>query len=201
MLKEFAPRCKTFVAASAIGFYGPDRDGIPFTETAGAYNDFMGYTCRVWEEASQKASDFLRTVIIRIGIVLGRDGGAYPQLAGPLSFGIMPILGNGRQMVSWIAIDDLVRLFTFALEHEGLSGIYNGVAPSPVSHRQLMQTIRKVRGGLAIPVPVPAFLLRLLLGEMGGEVLKSCTVSPQKTLSTGFTFDYPDINSALKGLE
>ena len=173
-LKEQAPNCKTIIAASATGFYGPDTPGsIPFTETAPTYNDFLGETCRQWEDATEKANSFMRTVIIRIGIVLGKDGGAFPELAGPLSFGIMPILGSGKQVVSWIDIDDLAGLFLFALENEGISGVYNGVSPNPVTHKQLMYAIAREKGGLSIPAPVPAFALKIALGEMSTEVLKS----------------------------
>ncbi len=200
-LKEYSPNCKTFVAASATGFYGPDRDGlVPFTETAEPYNDFLGETCRLWEDATQKAKERFRTVIIRIGIVLGKDGGAYPKLSGPMAFGIMPVLGSGRQVVSWIAIDDLARLFLHAIEHKGMAGIYNAVAPAPVTHLRLMRTIVKVKGGFRIPAPAPAFMLRMLLGEMANEVLKSCTVSAQKTIESGFAFDYPEIAGAIKTL-
>jgi uncharacterized protein len=200
-LKEFAPGCKTFVAASATGFYGPDRDGlVPFVETAAPYTDFLGETCRQWEDATRKAADIYRTVILRIGIVLGKEGGAYPQLAGPLKFGLMPILGSGKQMVSWIGIEDLARLFVHAIERKDMAGIYNGVAPAPVTHLQLMRTLVKVKGGFRIPAHAPAFVLRLLLGEMAEEVLKSCTVSAKKTLDSGFVFENPDIVSALKRL-
>lgn len=200
-LKAHAPACKTLVAASAMGFYGPDRPGTsPFTESAPPYDDFLGNTCRQWESATLQAKDFLRTVIIRIGIVLGKDGGAFPELSGSLSFGVMPILGGGKQVVSWIEVTDLARLFLFALENGAMSGVYNGVSPNPVSHRQLMHAIAKEKGGLAIPMPVPAFVLKIALGEMSTEVLKSCTVSAAKTIAAGFNFDYPDINGALKKL-
>lgn len=200
-LKGHAPACKTFVSASAIGFYGPDKDGgKPFTEDAAPYSDFLATTCRLWEAASQKATTFLRTVIIRTGVVLGNDGGAYPKFAGPLSFGVMPVPGSGRQIVSWIVIDDLARLYLYALEHGEMSGIYNGVAPVPVTYSQLMQAIKKAHGGFALPVPVPAFALKLVLGEMSGEVLKSCMVSAEKTLKAGFKFNYPGIAGAIKCL-
>ena len=200
-LREYSPHCKTLVSASAIGYYGPDREGaVPFTETAAPYTDFLGDTCRLWESASQKGNEFLRTVIIRMGIVLGKDGGAYPRFARPVSLGIMPILGPGTQMVSWIAIDDLARLFLYALEHDEISGTYNAVAPDPVSQWLLIRTIAKVKGGIRIPTHIPAFVLEILLGEMSSEVLKSCTVSAQKTLGSGFTFHYADITSAIQVL-
>ncbi|MCD6012780.1 MAG: hypothetical protein K0Q79_2642 [Flavipsychrobacter sp.] len=200
-LKVHAPGCKSFIAASATGFYGPDRPGMmPFTEASPPYNDFLGETCRQWEAATEKAGNHFRTVIIRIGIVLGKDGGAFPELAKPLSFGVMPILGSGKQVVCWIDIDDLARLFLFMLENEGLSGIFNGVAPNPVTHKELMYAIAKEKGGLKIPVPVPAFVLKIALGEMSTEILKSCTVSAAKTLGTGFTFRHPDLSGTLKRL-
>jgi uncharacterized protein len=198
-IKEHAPNCKTLVSASAIGYYGPDRKGAsPFTETAPPYNDFMATVCREWERAALQAEEFMRTVIIRTGIVLGKDGGSFPKLAGPMSFGIMPILGSGRQIVSWIAIDDLAALYLFALENTHMGGIYNGVAPRPVEHKLMMRTIAKAKGGIKIPVPAPAFLLKIVLGELSEEVLKSCTVSAEKISTAGFSFKHPDINSAVK---
>lgn len=199
-LRAHAPKCKGMVSASATGFYGADEDGsIPFKETAKPAKDFLGDTCRQWEAASQTASDFLDTAILRFGIVLGKESGAFPQFVQPMGFGVMPILGSGRQVVSWIEVDDLARLILFALDNK-LRGIYNAVAPNPVTHKQLMQTIAKEKGGLKIPVPVPAFLLKIALGELSEEVLKSCTVSAQKTLATGFSFNYPEIDSAVKAI-
>ncbi len=201
-LRLYAPRCKSLVAASAIGFYGAGKPGAPpFTESAPPAADFLGNTCFQWEEALRKGNELMRTVVIRIGIVLGKGGGAYPQLSGPLSFGVRPILGSGSQVVSWIAIDDLARMFLYMLENIGLSGTYNGVAPEPVTHRQLMRAIARVKGGPAIPVPVPAFVLRLVLGEMSEEVLKSCNVSAKKTLAAGFHFLYNDVAAAIKAIE
>jgi uncharacterized protein (TIGR01777 family) len=198
-LMEFAPGCKTFIAASAIGYYGPDNhDGKPFTESDKPFKDFLGETCRQWEVASQRAQSFARTVICRFGIVLGKESGAFPQFVRPMSYGIMPILGTGSQMTSWITIDDLVDLLLYALEQEQTKGVYNAVAPNPVSHRELMDTIARIEGGIKIPIKVPAFLLKIMLGEMSIEVLKSCTVSGQKILDAGFTFKYPQIEPAVR---
>jgi len=200
-LKQYAPQCRTFVAASATGLYGADREGvIPFKEDAPPAIDFLGDLCRMWEEASHKAEDNYRTVIFRLGIVLGRDSGAFAEFIKPMSFGIMPILGGGRQVVSWIEIDDLARMLLFALEHDTISGVYNAVAPAPVTHKELMKTIAAVKGGLVIPAPVPSFALKLALGELSGEILGSRTVSAQKIQSTGFTFKYPEIKAAVSGI-
>ncbi len=200
-LRNHSPNCKTIIAASATGYYGPDTPGkIPFTETAPCYTDFLGSTCQAWENATNKASDFLRTVIIRTGIVLGKEHGAFPKFAMPLSFGVMPILGSGKQIVPWIEIEDLARLFIHLLEHEQLKGVYNGVSPNPVSYRELVQTIAKVKGGIKLPVPVPAFALKIALGELSEEVLKSCTVSAKKTMDSGFVFAQPEITGAVKAI-
>ena len=200
-LNEHAPKCKVLIAASAIGFYGPDNHySNPFTETAPPSGDFLGETCRQWELASEKARSDIRRVVLRLGIVLGKESGAYPELARPLSYGVMPVLGSGGQVVSWVEVHDLVRLICFSIENESVSGIYNAVAPGHVSHRELMQTIASVKGGIKIPVHVPSAMLKILLGEMSTEVLKSCTVSAEKIAHAGFEFEHPDILSAVKAI-
>lgn len=199
-LRIHGQRCKTLVAASAIGYYGPDVTGHAFEETAPASTDFLGDTCQQWEAATTHASNIMRTCILRIGIVLGKESGAFPEFVKPLSFGVMPILGSGRQIVSWIAVTDLARLFVYAFEHNTMSGVYNAVSPSPLTHKELMKTIAAVKGGLAIPVPVPTFALKIALGELSTEVLKSCRVSAGKTLASGFVFDYPELKAAVTAI-
>lgn len=201
MLRQHAPNCKTLISASATGYYGPDRDNTPpFRETDVYFNDFLGNTCYKWEHEAHRADDFMRTVILRFGIVLGKESGAFPQFARPQSLGVVPILGSGRQVVSWIEVSDLARIICFALEHEEISGIYNAVAPNPVTHKTLMKTIAHQKGGVKIPIPVPSFALKLALGEMAEEVLKSCTVSAQKLLNTGFSFHNDTIEKAVAAI-
>ncbi len=200
-LQQHAPDCKTFVAASAIGFYGPDRPGTPqFTENDTPYTDFLATTCRGWETASLGAAAFARTAIIRIGIVLGKESGAFKEFVKPMHFGIKPYLGGGSQVTSWIAVEDLARLFVYALETERMQGIYNGVAPHPVSQASLMDVAGEIMGGIKLPVPVPAFVLKIMLGEMSVEVLKSCNVSAGKTINAGFRFSYPTIRQAAESI-
>src|SRR5690606_16273736 len=131
-LEKYAPRCKTLINASAIGIYGEDQQAavpLPFTENEPS-NDtgFVAQLCRQWEQAALQAHT-LRVVILRIGIVLGKEGGAFPQFYKPLQMGVMPILGNGKQIMSWIHINDLAAMFLFALQNEKLNGTYNAVAP------------------------------------------------------------------------
>ncbi len=200
-LRANAPHCKTLISASAIGWYGPDvADKIPFTEDAPPAHDFLGETCRQWETEVFRAKDFLRTVALRIGIVLGREGGAYPEFAKGLRFGVMPVLGSGDQVVSWIHVEDVAAMFALAVEDDAMQGIYNCVAPHPVTNRALMKAIATTKGGLAIPVPVPAFALTIGLGEMSTEVLKSCTASAAKTEAAGFSFRFKTIEEAAKNL-
>lgn len=199
-LKQHNPGCKVLVNASATGFYGPDNGRQPFTEDAPAANDFLGRTCMKWEQASERAEAFTRRVVLRFGIVLSRDGGYFREFRKRMMMGVAPILGNGEQVVSWIHIDDLVRMIRFAIERVEMSGVYNAVAPLPVSHSILIHTMARTKGGLRVPIPVPAFAIKLLLGEMSTEVLKSCTVSSEKITEEGFRFGYRDIESAVKNL-
>ena len=199
-LKAIPNKVKTVISASGIGWYGPGKDdGRQFNEADPSSNDFLGQTCKQWEAAIEPAS-FLgkRLVKLRIGIVLSNEGGAYPEFKKPLKFGLATILGNGKQIMSWVHIDDLVRIILFAMENEKMEGVYNAVAPDPSTNKEIVLEIaRKERGGSYIPVHVPTFALKIRLGEMSVEVLKSATVSSEKIQQAGFIFQYPDLGSAI----
>ncbi len=200
-LRSAPHQINTFISASAIGWYGPDEEGAPaFTETAPPAGDFLGSTCRQWEASVQGATALgIRLVTLRIGIVLSGEGGALAEFKKPLRSGVAAILGSGHQVISWIQVEDLCRIFLQALENPGMEGVYNAVAPQPVSNRALtLELARQMRGNRYLPVHVPAWLLRLVMGESSIEVLKSCTVSCEKLRSTGFTFLYPAIRTALQ---
>jgi len=200
-LRQQAPNCHTFIAASAIGYYGPDRPGlIPFSEDAPPYTDFLAHTCMMWEHESWALADAMRTVILRFGIVLGRESGAFAEFEKPTRFGVAPILGLGTQVISWIEISDLAAILVFALENDKAQGIYNAVAPHPVTNAQMMQAIRLEKKGIQVPVHISSAILKILLGEMSTEVLKSCTVSNERISSLGFTFQYPDIQTAVHAI-
>ncbi len=200
-LKQHAPNCRTFISASAIGYYGPDRENlVPFKEDNPPCNDFIGQVCRAWENEANQASGFLRTAILRFGIVFGKDGGAFAKFIQPINFGLVPILGSGKAVTSWIHIDDHCKLILSALENDAMQGVYNAVSPHPVSNESLMKTIAKIKGGIKIPFHVPSFVLKMMLGEMSTEILKSCTVNSDKITATGFTFQYPKIEDAIKDL-
>ncbi len=199
-LRLHAPACNIFLSASATGYYGSDTPGmIPFAEDAPASIDFLGQLCAGWEAAANNATDFARVVICRFGIILGKEGGAFPSFRRPVDFGIAPVLGNGKQMISWIHVFDLASLLLHVLQ-QPVSGVFNAVAPHPVTQKGLIKTIAKEKGGLHISVPAPAFVLKTALGEMATELLKSCTVSGDKIRSTGFRFQYPAIDAAVRNL-
>jgi uncharacterized protein len=200
-LKEHAKQCNVFIAASATGYYGPDRGNeVPFTEADPACDDFLGNVCKQWEMRSSEAAAFARTVILRFGIVLGGGGGAFGQFAKPLAWRVMPLLGSGKQQISWIEIDDLTGIMLYALGYTHVAGIFNAVAPEVVSQAQLMKTIAKVKNKYCLPVHVPAALLKMALGEVSGELLKSCTASSKKIADAGFVFRYPGIDDAVRAI-
>lgn len=197
-------KVRTVVSASAIGWYGPDPlvpNPFPFTEALPASHDFLGSTCKVWEKSILPVTDSgKRLVILRTGIVLSREGGALKEFIRPLQFGIASVLGNGKQVISWIHIQDMVEMYIAALTNDKMSGIYNAVAPNPVTNRNLIMELARIRNKWFIPIRVPVFLLRWVLGEMSVEILKSVTISCKKILATGFQFKYPGIKSALANL-
>lgn len=201
-LHEIPNKVKAVVSASAIGWYGADPaipNPSPFMEDLPPHNDFLGLTCRQWEESLLPIEkQGIRLVRLRIGIVLSADGGALKEFIKPLRFGVAAVLGSGKQMVSWVHIQDLTAMFLFSLENDTISGVYNAVAPQPVSNRQLIKAIASNRNRFYITLPVPAFVLKIVLGEMSIEILKSATVSAAKIQHAGFTFRYAGVEEAVK---
>jgi len=199
-LKTIPNKVKIIIIASGISWYGTDDKKVskPFTESDPPADDFMAETCRQWEAAIEPAS-FLgkRLIKFRIGPVLSADGGAYVEFKNPVKFGVAGIIGNGRQMISWIHIDDLVRAILFSMETEQMEGVYNAVSPKPVSNKELILEIAKSTGKFFVPIPAPSFALKIVFGEMIGEILKSTTVSSEKLQQAGFIFQYPDVGSAI----
>lgn len=199
-LKRMPNKVGAVISASAIGWYRPDPlipNPEPFTETHPADNSFLGTTCQQWEAAITPVTDMdMRLIIFRIGIVLSNNGAAYAEFKKPLKFRVAAVLGSGKQVVSWIHIDDLVALFIRAIQNESMNGIYNAVAPNPVSNAALIKSIAAAKGGFHITASAPAPILKALLGEMSIEVLKSTTVSCRKLEAAGYQFLFPHIDTA-----
>jgi uncharacterized protein (TIGR01777 family) len=194
-------KVKSIISASAIGWYGPDQ-GKVFTEEDPSANDFLGQTCKAWEESIDKVQSLgKRLVKLRLGIALSNEGGALAEFKKPARFGVAAVLGSGHQVTSWIHIDDLCRAFIHAIETASMEGVYNLVAPQPATNKELTLLIANAMNGhFFIPFKVPAFLLKLIMGEMSVEVLKSTTVDSGKLQRTGFNFIYTNVHSAIKHL-
>ncbi|RMF27424.1 MAG: TIGR01777 family protein [Bacteroidetes bacterium] len=188
------------VSASAIGLYG-DRGEDWLDESSQPGAGFLAEVVRQWESALQAVQALgVRTVALRIGIVLSREGGALPQMALPLKFFVAPRFGTGRQWYSWIHMADVCALFLAALDSEDWSGAYNAVAPQPVRQHELLDTLARVLRRPALPLPLPKPALQLLLGEMAAAVLDSTRVRPARALQQGFRFRFPELEGALRNL-
>ena len=206
-LRETPNNVKTVVSASGVGWYGADPtipNKKPFVETDPVDDDFLGETCRLWEESIQgvaSASANRRLVIFRIGPVLSKEGGALAEFKKPVKMGVAAILGSGKQVMSWIHLEDLCRLFVQAIEDASWTGVYNAVAPQPADNKTItIELAKRIKGRYYVPIYVPSFLLKIVIGEMSVEVLKSATVSSQKLSRTGFQFIYPSIQGAMEDL-
>jgi uncharacterized protein len=191
-------RVKTFISSSAVGYYGEAGDDW-LHEDDPPGNDYLAEICIHWEAAA-KIFEALnkRVVMIRIGIVLAKDGGTLPPLLRPIYFGIAPIFGNGKQYYPWIHIEDLCRIFLFTIRNESLHGPYNACAPEPVPFKELINAIAKAAGRRKLNFPLPPFLLKLFLDGFGSSLLRSMRCSPKKIEAAGFEFKHPELENALK---
>jgi uncharacterized protein (TIGR01777 family) len=188
---------RVFVAASAIGFYG-DRNDEPVDETSAPGEGFLAEMCRAWEAESTKAKDFgARVVMMRIGIVLTKKGGALEKMVTPFKFGLGGKMGNGKHWMSWIAIDDLIRIIHFALEKENLNGVVNATAPHPVTNEEFTKTLGKALNRPTF-FTVPEFAIKLFFGEMGETLLlEGQRVLPKKLQDAGFEFEFENLEDAM----
>jgi uncharacterized protein (TIGR01777 family) len=194
-----SPGPRLLLCASAVGIYG-DRNDEPLAETSPPGNDFLATVCREWEAEALRARECgVRVVLLRLGVVLGRDGGALAQMLPPFRLGLGGRLGSGNQYMAWIHILDLCRIIQTALQDESLHGPLNAVAPTPVTNRVFTRALaRAVRRPAILPVPAP--LLRLVLGEFATVLLASQRAVPEALAQHGFTFHLPDIDTALADL-
>jgi uncharacterized protein (TIGR01777 family) len=191
-------RPKVLVAASAIGYYGERGDEI-LTEASPPGGGFLANLCQQWEAEATRAADLrIRVVKLRIGFVLGKNGGALAQMVPAFKAMIGGKLGSGKQWMPWIHIDDVAELFVHTVEHP-ISGVWNATAPSPVTNQEFTGALARVLHRPAI-FPVPGFALKLAFGELGQHMLDSARVVPQAALDAGYGFRYPEIGPALENL-
>lgn len=198
--KEKNQSIKHVISASATGYYN-HRGNELMTESKKASLDFLGLACTAWENAVNKGSKLgLRTVILRSGLVLDSEEGALPKLAATAKLGLAAALGSGQQWTPWIHIADAIGIYSYAIEHEDMQGIYNMVAPQPIRNEQLIRAIaQRLDKPYWLP-NVPAFLIRAVLGQMSQLLLSSTKVSAQKISRRGYQFQYPKIDQALRHL-
>lgn len=197
-LSRLKKRPKTFISGSAIGFYG-DRDDEILSESSGAGDNFLAQTCREWEAESRRAEDAgIRTVLLRTGIVLSKDGGALATMLLPFKIGVGGVIGDGKQWMSWISLDDEIRAIEFVLEREDIRGAVNLASPNPITNQEFTSVLGEV---LYRPtfIPLPEFAVSMLLGEMGDELLLSSTRAiPSRLDDLGFEWQFPDLKTALE---
>lgn len=186
---------KVVINASAIGYYGNGREKT-FDETSHKGEGFLAEVVEEWEHALQTPQ--IRTVFARFGVILSPEGGALKTMLLPFKMGLGGIIGNGEQFMSWIALEDVVGAIHHLITHEEISGAVNLVAPHPVRNYEFTKTLGRVLNRPTI-FPMPEFVVRLLLGQMGEEVLLSSTrVSPKRLIDTGYPFLNPELEKALK---
>ncbi|MDX1916448.1 MAG: TIGR01777 family oxidoreductase [Rickettsiaceae bacterium] len=191
-----------FISASAIGYYGHDYNASFSEESLQVSGEGFGHKlCKLWEQEALKIkSKKIRTCITRIGVVLSPDGGALQQMLTPFKFGLGAILGNGRQIISWIHIEDFAKAIEFLLHNKNSSGTYNLTSPGPVLQSQFASTLAKLMNR-PLFLRLPSFLVEIIFGEMGKVfLLEGARVIPEKLLKEGYSFRYPALNSALSDI-
>ncbi|HEY0159067.1 MAG TPA: TIGR01777 family oxidoreductase [Thermoanaerobaculia bacterium] len=192
-----APGARTLVNASAVGFYG-DRDEEELDETSARGGGFLAQLVERWEAAAREAEPQTRVVLLRLGVVLGKGGGALEKMALPFRFGAGGPVGSGKQWLSWIAREDAVRMIEWALDHASVRGVYNATAPRPVRNRDFARALGRALSRPSF-LPAPAFALKAMFGQMAEEVLLAGQkVFPRRAEREGFTFEAPGVETGLE---
>lgn len=197
-ISKLKEKPRTFIASSAIGFYG-ERGDEEVNESSAAGTGFLPDVCKAWEAESRRAEDAgIRTVLLRTGIVLSKDGGALGTMLLPFKMGVGGVVGSGKQWMSWISLEDEMAVIEYCLENENIRGAINAVGPNPVTNEQFTKTLGDV---LYRPtfLPLPEFAVSMLFGEMGDALLLASTkVLPKRLEELGFEFKHPDLKDAIE---
>ena len=189
---------KVFVASSAIGFYG-ERGEEEVTESSAAGDNFLAGVCKEWEAESRRAEDAgIRTVLLRTGIVLSKDGGALATMLTPFKLGVGGVVGSGKQWMSWISLEDEIAVINYVIENENIRGAVNAVSPNPVTNEEFTKTLGSVLYRPTI-LPLPEFAVSMIFGEMGDALLLASTkVMPKRLEDAGFEFKHPNLKEAIE---
>ena len=196
-VKRLEVPLKSFVAASATGYYGSTTTDKIFKETNKPGNDFLSNVCKLWEKAINQFEHLkIRTVILRTGIVLSKEGGALKKMTTP----VITSIGNGKQFMPWIHIDDLCELYIKGIEDNKFQGVYNAVSTEHITNFSFSKVLSKIVKKPFIPFMAPKVLLKIALGEMSSIILNGNRVSAEKIKQAGFKFKFGNLNKALKNL-
>ncbi|MFN3403859.1 MAG: TIGR01777 family oxidoreductase [Cytophagaceae bacterium] len=201
-IRQNGKHINTFISASGIGYYGADTGNLIVDESSPHGNDFISEVVQKWENKVNEVSLLgVRTVIFRIGVVLALDDGALPKIIIPVKLGIGAPLGTGKQFMSWIHINDLCNIYQHAIRDNNLQGVFNAVAPYPVTNREFTQILSKVLNKPFFMPNVPSMVLKMIFGnEKSSLVLGGNKVSSKKLSDTGYKFEYPELEKALNNL-
>lgn len=199
VLSNNSHQLEALISASGVGYYGAITSNQIFSENDAPNKDFLGKTCSLWEEAVNHFSKLnVRTVQLRTGIVLSNKGGALPKMIAPFKFGLGCPLGTGKQYMPWIHLDDLCNLYLFAIENNQLQGAYNAAIEDDTTNESFSKSVVKILGKRILLPNIPAFVLKILLGEMADIVLYGSRVSNAKIKTTGFKFIFEDLEKCLQ---
>ena len=196
---QFNPNLKGFIAASGIGYYGAVTSEKIHTENDAVGTDFLATICKLWEKESMMFDAInIRTIILRTGIVLSKNGGAYEKISKPIKIGVGAALGSGKQYMPWIHITDLCNMYLNAIENTELHGIYNAVSPEQVTNDEFTSSAAfSLNKKIRLP-NVPSFVLKTLLGKLAVILLEGSRVTSEKIIATRFSFKYASLKEALK---
>jgi len=192
---------KTFISASAVGYYGAVTSDKIYSETDLPSNDFLGNTCSDWEKSANKISQLnIRTIIIRTGIVLSKNSEAFQKICLPVRWGFGAAIGNGRQYFPWIHMDDLCGIYLKAIANETVQGAYNAVAPSHLTNYELIKMLsKKLHRHFFLP-NIPGFIIQIIFGEFADSLLHGSRISSEKIIHAGYKFKYENFEMALEDL-
>lgn len=200
ILNNTSNKCNTLINGSAIGYYGYDRGEERLDEDADPGIGFMAKLCVDWEKEARNLDGDKRLIILRTGVVLDKEEGAFPKLKNPILLGLGSALASGRQYIPWIHINDMVSVINYCISNNKIKGIVNAVGPKPVRNRRLVGSISDSLNKAILLPKVPGFVLKLLLGEFANSIIGGLNVSPKKLMDHNFLFQYNDIDSAVKNL-
>lgn len=200
-IKEQKKDLKAFISASAIGYYGTLTSDKIFSETDMPANDFLGQTCRKWEQMSDRFMELgIRTVKIRTAVVLTKRGGALSKMIIPIRMGIGSAMGNGKQYLPWIHINDLCGIYIKAIEDSQMIGAYNAVSPEHITNKEFTKIVARILKKPFWFPNIPAIVMKLFFGKMSEILLRGSRVSSEKIQTTGYKFLFPNLEIALKQL-